>query len=228
MRAVNLLPSDRPQETRGGAGGGGGALTTSRVAIVGGSVAAIVCVGVGFMFVGARGDAAKQRDALTAIQQQVDAARVKAAQQEHEQQSAQQAANAATALPADVKAQLDTFNLVASQRVKWDQLLSDVSRVIPKGSWLSSVAIQGAAPVDPTAAAAAPTTPTPTVAATPTGFTATGFALSHETVARLLQQLALVPMLSDVTLQRSERADVGAEKAFQFTLSANVRLDGQS
>jgi Tfp pilus assembly protein PilN len=229
MRAVNLLPSERPQETRGGTSGGGGFFTTTRVAIVGGSVAAIVCAGTGFMFVGARGDAAKQRDALTAIQQQVDAARVKAAQREHEQQSAQQAADAATALPADIKTQLDTFNLVASQRVKWDQLLGDVSRVLPKGSWLSSVAIQGPAPVDPTAAAAAPTTPTtPTVATTPTGFTATGFALSHETVARLLQQLALVPMLSDVTLQRSERADVGADKAFQFTLSANVRLDGQS
>ena len=41
-----------------------------------------------------------------------------------------------------------------------------------------------------------------------------------------MQQLALVPMLSDITLQRSERANVGADKAFQFTLSANVRLDG--
>ena len=43
-----------------------------------------------------------------------------------------------------------------------------------------------------------------------------------------MQQLALVPMLSDITLQRSERANVGADKAFQFTLSANVRLDGVS
>ena len=41
MRAVNLLPSDRPQETR--SGGGGGSFTTTRVAIVGGSLAAIVC-----------------------------------------------------------------------------------------------------------------------------------------------------------------------------------------
>ena len=228
MRAVNLLPSERAQETRAGSSGGGGSFTTTRVGIVGGSLAVIVLGFVGFMFVGARGDVAEQRDQLTSIQQQVDAARLKAAQHTQQQAAQQQAAAGSANLPGNVKAQLDTFNMVASQRVKWDQLLGDVSRVIPKGSWLSSLALQGpSAPTDPNTAAAAPTTTT-TVAATPTGFVATGYALSHETVARLMQQLALVPMLSDVTLQRSERADVGPAKAFQFTLSANVRLDGES
>jgi hypothetical protein len=35
-------------------------------------------------------------------------------------------------------------------------------------------------------------------------------------------------MLSDITLQRSERANVGADRAFQFTLSASVRIAGAS
>jgi hypothetical protein len=62
----------------------------------------------------------------------------------------------------------------------------------------------------------------------PTGFVVSGFALSQPVVARLLQQLALVPMLSDITLQRSETTSVGADTAYQFTLSANVRLNGAS
>jgi hypothetical protein len=37
-----------------------------------------------------------------------------------------------------------------------------------------------------------------------------------------MQRLALIPALSNVTLQSSSRADVGTTKAFQFTVSANV------
>jgi Tfp pilus assembly protein PilN len=233
MRAVNLLPSDRKREADargGGVGGGGGSsgpLTTKRVAIVGGVLAAIVCGFVAFSFVGARSDVARKQDALDAIQQQVAEAQAQAIAAQQSQQT-QQPQTATTALPADLKAQLDAFNMVASARIQWDQLLSDVSRVIPEGSWLSSLTLQGApaTPVDPSAPAPAPSTPTTAVA--PTGFVVSGFALSQPVVAKLLQQLALVPMLSDVTLQRSERANVGADQAFQFTLSANVRLDGAS
>jgi Tfp pilus assembly protein PilN len=228
MRAVNLLPSDRKREgdARGvGAGGSSGRLTTARVAIVGGVLAAIVCGFIGFSFVGARSDVAKKQDALDAIKQQVAEARAHAIAA---QQQSQQPQTATAALPADLKAQLDAFNMVASARIQWDQLLSDVSRVVPAGSWLSSLTLQGApaTPVDPSAPAPTPSTPTAAVA--PTGFVVSGFALSQPVVAKLLQQLALVPMLSDVTLQRSERANIGADRAYQFTLSANVRLDGAS
>jgi Tfp pilus assembly protein PilN len=224
MRAVNLLPSERKQaDGRPGvaaSGSGGGALTTTRVAIVGGAAAAIVCGVVGFTFVGARGDVSKKQDQLDAIQQQVAEAQAQAA-------TRTQQTTTTASLPVDVKAQLDAFNMVASARVQWDQLLSDVSRVIPQGSWLSSLTLQGA-PATPTTTTA-PTTPTtPTAAVAPTGFVVSGFALSHKTVARLLQQLALVPMLSDITLQRDERTNVGASSAFQFTLSANVDLNGAS
>jgi Tfp pilus assembly protein PilN len=223
MRAVNLLPSDRSKSDArpGTAGsGGGGALTTPRVAIAGGALAAVVVGIVGFTFVGARGDVATKQDALTAIQQQVADAQTKAVSQTHVKQ--QQAAS--TALPTDIKAQLDAFNMVAATRVQWDLLLGDVSRVIPSGSWLSSMTLQGqtapTTPVDGTAATAT------TTASTPTGFVVSGFAVSQPVVAKLLQQLALVPMLSDITLQRSDRTDVGSDSAYQFTLSANVRLDG--
>jgi Tfp pilus assembly protein PilN len=224
MRAVNLLPEERKTEAGGvGTSTGGGALTTARVAIVGGSLAVVVAGVVGYTFVGARGDVADKRDSLAAVQQQVDEARARAAAELQQKQQKLQV----SALPADIKAQLDAFGMVAAQRVQWDLLLGDVSRVIPNGSWLSSLTLQGPPPVSPTAT---PTTPpaTPAPQATPTGFVASGFALSQERVVRLLQQLELVPMLSDITLQRSERANVGTAKAFQFTLSANVRLQGVS
>jgi Tfp pilus assembly protein PilN len=223
MRAVNLLPSERKREADGrGAPAGRGALTTARVAIAGGSVAAIVCAFVGYTTYDARSDVAKKREALAAIQQQVAEAQARAAAQaQHEQQAV------TAALPEDVKAQLDAFNLAASQRIQWDLLLGDVSRVIPKGTWLSSLTLQGA-PAPAAGQTTTTTSTTPTAPTMPTGFVVSGFALSQPVVARLLQQLALVPMLSDITLQRSERANVGTDKAFQFTLSANVRLDGVS
>jgi Tfp pilus assembly protein PilN len=224
MRAVNLLPNERKQAD-GRPAGGGGALTTTRVAIVGGSLAAIVCGLVGFTFVGARGDVAKKRDALETIRQQVADAQTAAVAKSHQRQQHQQQIPG-TPLPAVVQAQLDAFNLVASARVQWDQLLGDVSRVLPKGSWLSSVTLQGA-PATTSDPAQSGTTAVSTPTA-PTGFVASGFALSQPVVARLLQQLALVPMLSDITLQRSETTSVGADTAYQFTLSANVRLNGAS
>jgi Tfp pilus assembly protein PilN len=214
MRAVNLLPSERsPQADPRGGAATGGVLTSTRVAIAGAGLALIVSGVVGYTFVGARGDAAEKREALAAIEEQV-------AQAEAEVEAAARANQqvAAPVLPADVKAQLDAFRMVASTRMQWDLLLGDVSRVLPSGSWLSSLTLQGA----PTT----PSTSTPITATTPTGFVASGYALSHNTVARLMQRLELVPMLSEITLQRSEKANVGADEAFQFTLSANVRLNG--
>jgi Tfp pilus assembly protein PilN len=216
MRAVNLLPSERsPQADPRAGAAGGGVLTSTRVAIVGAGLALVVSGVVGYTFVGARGDAAERREALAAIQEQVARAEAEA---EAAARASQQAAG--PVLPADVKAQLDAFRMVASTRMQWDLLLGDVSRVLPSGSWLSSLTLQGTPPIPATG------TSTPVMATTPTGFVASGYALSHNTVARLMQRLALVPMLSDITLQRSEKANVGPDEAFQFTLSANVRLNG--
>jgi Tfp pilus assembly protein PilN len=217
MRAVNLLPNERRDadpRTRGGGDSGGGGLTTGRVALISATLAVGVGALVGYTFVTARDDAAAKREALEMVQQQLAEAQAKAAALAQKQQPA------GTALSADVRAQLDAFQLVSSQRIAWDVLLSDVSRVVPADSWLSSLTLQGPTPLDPSAPASTG------VPALPTGFVASGYALSHQTVARFMQQLAKVPMLTDITLQRSERTNVGADKAFQFTLSANVRLDG--
>ena len=107
----------------------------------------------------------------------------------------------------------------------WDGLLDQLSRVLPQGAWLESLqATGGAVASAPTAATTASATPAPTAA--PTGFVVTGKARSQEIVASVLERLALIPALSDVSLQSTQRADVAGKKAVQFTIGANVRSPG--
>ena len=68
----------------------------------------------------------------------------------------------------------------------------------------------------------------PTSTTTPTGgtFTVSGFARSQSIVASVLDRLALIPALSDVSLQSTQRTTVGTKAAVQFTINANVRSAG--
>ena len=54
--------------------------------------------------------------------------------------------------------------------------------------------------------------------------TVTGYVLSQNTVPRVLERLALIPALSDVSLQSTARAP--DNKSTQFTITANVRTAG--
>ena len=96
---------------------------------------------------------------------------------------------------------------------------------MPRGAWLESLQGTNAAPAAP-APASTSTPSTPAAGAAPTGFVVTGYARSQATVARALDRLVLMPALSDVSLQTSERTDVGTKKAFKFTIGANVRSAG--
>jgi hypothetical protein len=56
-----------------------------------------------------------------------------------------------------------------------------------------------------------------------------GFASSHDRVALLLDRLAMLPWLSDVTLQSSTRGGSGADGSSavdEFTISANFTAAG--
>jgi hypothetical protein len=76
-------------------------------------------------------------------------------------------------------------------------------------------------------------------AASTGGFTVTGYALSQATVAQVLDRLALIPALSDVSLQSTQRADAAPTNtnaapstnavptnAVQFTIGATLRSAG--
>ncbi len=204
MRAVNLLPDDRQREQEGKSG----YLTAKWVVPLGAGLLTIACIFVGFTFVNERNEVSNKRETLQAFQQELTQAR------------AQQATT--TAALNDTQARLATFNSAALARISWDTLLADVSRVLPSGAWLSNLTVQA-----PTPSTSAPGTTTGTDTTVPTAFVVSGYALSHDTVAVVMERLALVPMLADVTLQRSQRSDIGGHRAYQFTMSANVNANGE-
>ena len=193
MRAVNLLPEqDRP-------GGMPTVLTTTSVAAGGGALLAAVILFMGISFVQSHNKVSDRSDTLNALEQQV--AQVQAA-----------AARSAAQQGVD-QSRVTAFTTAASSRMAWDELLDDISRVLPAGSWLSSLNMQ--------AGAAAPV-PGSTTAAVPTSFTVTGLAFTQNIVAEVMQRLELVPALAGVTLQSSSKTAVGTAGAYQFSMSASV------
>ena len=191
MRAVNLLPEhERP--------GGVPVVTTPAVAIAASALAVIVVIALAVVYISDRGTVSEKRETLTAIEQKIVEIQVRTARTEAVQSADQ--------------ARLQAFTAAAAGRVPWDVLLDDISRVLPAGSWLTTLSAQGGA-------AAATTDPAAASAAVPTSFTVSGTALTQNTVARVLDRLELVPMLSDVTLQSS----AGTTNAYSFSLSANVQ-----
>ena len=201
MRAVNLLPEDARNS-------GPEILTTTSVAAGAGALFLAVVVFLTLSYVQAHNRVADRDETLQALSQSV------------EQLQAAQAASAAG--QSNDQARVAAFTAAASARMAWDDLLDDVSRVLPDGSWLTSLNMQAAAPVSVPAG----TTTAVAGGSVPTTFTVSGVAFSHDVVATVMQRLARVPALSDVTLQQSTRADIGERPAYQFTMSAALRPAG--
>ncbi len=196
MRAVNLLPQqDRP-------GGMPTVFTTTSVVAGGAALLAVALVLLGFTYVQGHSKVSDRQDKLEALQQQVV--------------QAQAAAARTVAQQGEDQARVAAFSTAAAGRMPWDDLLDDVSRVLPAGSWLSTLNMQ--------AGTALPPGTTATTTTAPTSFTVSGIAFNQNIVAQVIQRLELVPALSDVTLQSSSRTVIGDTKAYQFTMSANVQL----
>ena len=135
---------------------------------------------------------------------------------------------------ASTAARLTVIANVTSSRMNWDRALNDFARIVPTDSFLTSLAF--AAPVQTSsivAPAVVPTTTTSTdpsaststatPAATPTGsstLTVSGTAPGTVAVARVLDRLALIPWLSNVSLTSATRSSDGGGNAFNIT--ANV------
>ena len=196
MRAVNLLP----EQSRPGALPT--LLTTTSVLAGGAALLTAVLLFVGVSFVQSHGKASDRRDTLAKLERKVDTLRVAQARSAAQQGSAQ--------------ARVAAFTTASGARMNWDDLLDDISRVLPDGSWLSSLNAQAGT----TAPAAAGQTPATSTA--PTAFTVSGLAFTPEIVAQVMDRLERVPALSDVTLQSSARTTAGSSQAYQFTMSANV------
>lgn len=107
---------------------------------------------------------------------------------------------------------LQSIGSAMSTRIAWDRLLREFSLVVPDDVTIASLTLT--APQSPVAAGGA---------APGEGFALAGVAFSHDSVARLLSRLMLIPDLTGVTLASSTASSSGGNSGVQFTISAQVK-----
>jgi Tfp pilus assembly protein PilN len=216
MEAVNLLPAyARPGHPWAAVGRD---LSARRVLKGGSVLACVAVVGLGLGYVYERSVVNDRRATLADVQAEVAVVEAKAAPF----RSAQAAA----------AARMAAAGTVSEKRVVWERLLADVSSVLPKQVYLQSLSVQSPTPLAP-GAIPAPTTPapgTPTPAATgASGFSATGVASSHVRVALVLDRLASLPWLSNVTLVSTVNGGASGatlSRGDTFTVTAGFNPNG--
>jgi Tfp pilus assembly protein PilN len=204
MRAVNLLQREVAKQRK--------SLTQE-------NMPAVVGAGLGVFVTG-----------MLALGFMHEAGAVNSAQKELEQ-AKQELANTPRPAPAtqrvDPNAQLAgeksarvlAVSTVVGARIGWDRIVREFSQVLPDDISLTSLTLQ-------TPEATATTTP----GQTPISFTIIGDTYSHDSVARLLSRLALIPELTNVTLasdsSNAATADAlkGGPDLITFTITAGVNM----
>lgn len=205
MRAVNLLPEDqRPGGRLSTIGRGASARRVLGGAGVAAGVLALAFAGLTLQ---QRGVVDDRRTELHDVEARLVAAQAQALKVQQAQ--------------AAREARFSALQTLVAQRVPWEDVLRDLARVVP-----GSVVLQNLQATSPTLTAAPGTAATAPAATTPgavpTGFTVTGAADSQVRVAQVLDRLALLPWLADVTLQSSVRGGGDSRTPVQFTVGATL------
>jgi Tfp pilus assembly protein PilN len=197
MRAVNLLPLDARVGRR--------RPPRAPLVVAGAGVLAASLLAVGFF--SANGRVEEREQELAALERELAASR-----------RATKPKPAQSGLAAERDQRFTALNDVMAKRLAWDRLLREVSLVLPEDVWLSSLAAGGATPTDASA--------TSTAAPAAQTLTFNGFTYSQESVARLLNRLALVPDLGNLKLQKSSVTEVGSQQIYGFTILADLITGG--
>jgi Tfp pilus assembly protein PilN len=109
-------------------------------------------------------------------------------------------------------ARVTALSAALGKRVAWDRVLRELSLVTPNDVWLTTLQA---------------TSPTASGASTGGGaFSISGRTYSHDSVARLLARLSLVPDLDQVKLEKSTLNKVEGRDIVEFTIGAAVRARG--
>ena len=113
-------------------------------------------------------------------------------------------------------ARITALSTALGSRVAWDRVLRQISQVLPRDVWLTSLASSAARQLRPESrrASAAP------------GVVLNGSTYSQDGVARVLARLSVAPTLTNVRLQSSTVQPVGSRQLVQFTIMADVRTAG--
>jgi Tfp pilus assembly protein PilN len=199
MRAVNLLPLDVRVGRR--------RPPTAPLALAAAGVLAASVLAVAFFSANGRVDEREQE--LATLEKELETTR-----------RAAKPKPAQSGLAAEREQRFSALNDAMGKRLAWDRVLRELSLVVPDDVWLANLAAGGGS--------AAGTTTAPTDAATAGAQTLTfnGFTYSQESVARLLNRLALVPDLGDVKLQKSSVTEVGSQQIYSFTILADLITGG--
>jgi Tfp pilus assembly protein PilN len=204
MRAVNLLPLEARPGSR--------LLTVGREASArrvlsrAGIAAGVLAIAFTGLTVHQRGVVDDRRAELHDVETRLVAAEARAAEVKAAQAASQ--------------ARLAAFQTVVAQRIIWEDVLRDLSRVLPRNVWLQTLTA-----TSPTSTAGAAAAAGVAPGAGPTGFTVMGSADSQVRVADILDRLALLPWLTNVTLQSSVRGS-GEKATLQFTIGATLGSTG--
>jgi type IV pilus assembly protein PilM len=110
-------------------------------------------------------------------------------------------------------ARVTALSAALGQRIPWDRVLRELSLVTPNDVWLTTLQA---------------TSPTSSAATTGGGFSIGGRTYSHDSVARLLARLSLVPDLEQVKLEKSTLNKVEGKDIVEFTIGASIRARGAS
>jgi Tfp pilus assembly protein PilN len=193
MEAVNLLPLyARPGRRWTTAGKD---IAPARVLTIGGVVAAAAAIAVGGLYFHERSLVSNRHAELADAQSRLAAAEATAAP--------------LRAAAAGNEARIAVVRTVSDSRVAWETIMRDVARVMPDQAYLQSMNVQNGVSTDP-------------AAATPGTFTVNGAASSHVRVALVLDRLALLPWLTNITLASSTRGSSGAGQASSDAFSINA------
>jgi Tfp pilus assembly protein PilN len=204
MQAVNLLPAEA-RVSKSAFASVGAALPGKRTLQIGGALAALLAVGFAALYVHERSIVHSRKAKLAETQARVVAV-----------QSQVEAVKSAQALAAQ---RMAVVSSVAQSRMNWDRALGDLARVLPVDVFLTN--LTAGAPVTAAAApaAAGATAQTAAAPAVSSSLTITGDAPSHVRVALVLDRLAVLPWLNNITLSSSSRQAAGDTT---FTINAAV------
>ncbi len=199
MRAVNLLPRDEPTRSFEAKRG---------IVFLGGGGAALVTVVLATLIIGASGTVEQERQSLDLINAEL------AAVPKPDPGKAEPQDNAA--LLTEKAARISALSTVLAGRIPWDEILRQISQVLPEDVWLSSLATSSAVTPAQPGGGGAPT------------LTLNGTTYSQDGVARFLSRISVLPALTNVQLQTSTSgsgSDV-ASAVVQFVVIADVKLPG--
>jgi Tfp pilus assembly protein PilN len=209
MRAVNLLPRDAQMRKS--------FRDEDPAVVVGSALAVVVAIGLGVGFMTAHSHATAEQQKLAAARAELGrvGAELKPVKPVSPTTKSKKPARPIVPVPAvtaEEQPRLDALSQALSTRIAWDRVLREFSLVVPSDVTVSSLNMT--APPDPSSPQAG--------SSTASGFALSGLAWSHDSVARLLARLMLIPDLDNVTLASS----VADARTGQVTFQINADVKG--